>query len=222
MSVNVDVTYNNSSILTLSNQSSVPITYDGNTIATLSSAGTKTLLCADKYMTTNVGIGSSTLNCAGKIMASNVVVTATNAQLVIYDSGTTISGGLTYKNINSASVSFQSSNIRYKGTYDNSRAAIYQKNKYDTTPYTTMTVKYKMGGSGNIMFGIASAVSSTSSAITITWVGSQYSQSYSSSSSYIGQTLTRTLNVSSINGDYYVVVRMGGASQNYIYQIILS
>ena len=154
MSINVNVTYNSSNILTLSNQSSVAITYGGGIIATLSSAGTKTLNCQDKLMSTDVGVGSKILNCSGQVMASNVVVTATNATYYLIMNGAMQVGNFTSagKKWNSSSTANEAAPVvtyssgyvqveaRGSGTYKG-QGIVYFPNKFNLSNYTKLHVE---------------------------------------------------------------------------------
>lgn len=83
MAIDIDITYNNNIIASLTHQDSAPVIYSGDAIDFINAPGTKTLACANKYMTGNIEVGSTILSCGNKIMTSNVTLTATTSAFAL-------------------------------------------------------------------------------------------------------------------------------------------
>lgn len=149
--IDVDVTYNGSTIVSLDQQSSVALKYGSTTLATLTAAGTKTLTCAGKMMSGNVVVGSKTLSCSGKIMASNVVVTATASTKYLIKNGV-VQSGYTFTASTTTAGPVEGVNLAFtrRGFDSNSVSSNYRRLRENVTSYPNREGTYYL--SANISF----------------------------------------------------------------------
>lgn len=93
----VNTKYKNSQIASESRSSAPTITYNGSTIQS-GFTGTKRILCANSYANTNIVVGGKTLYCGGTLLESDIEVTSSaslNPQNLFYNGNTysSVTGG---------------------------------------------------------------------------------------------------------------------------------
>ena len=149
--VDIAVTYNGSTITSLSQVASCEVKYGSTSLFTLSAAGTKTLTCNGKYMTSNVTVGSKTLTCSGKVAVSNIVVTATAAKKYLIQNGN-VQSGYTFTSTTTSTGTIEGVNIPFtmRGFDANSVSSNYRRLRENVTGYANREGAYYLNA--NISF----------------------------------------------------------------------
>ena len=175
------------------------------------------------YYVKTAGTYTITATRSGKSTSRQVVISAwgqsatitLNYELILYSYGTmetTISGGLTKYDNNSAPVNFNETNITMGGTTASAKCSAATINAIDVSSYSSLIVTYKNTANYSFAFGLITARGETP---TYADGGKE------SDSSKHDNPVTTTLDISDFTGQYYIGFSKSSAGTRTIYEVKL-
>lgn len=173
------------------------------------------------YYVKTAGTYTITATRSGKSASRQVVISAwgqsatitLNYELILYSYGTietTISGGLTKYDNNSAPVNFNDTNITMGGSTAAAKCSVATENIIDVSSYSSLIVTYSNTSNYPFSFGLVTSRGTTPTYET----GAVYSDSNKKD-----EAVEITLDISDFSGEYYIGFSKSSAGTRTVYEV---